>query len=111
MLKQYKIYFILLLALVSLSGSFYSGYHIRGISCEKDKAVEAQKALEMEKELRRKNDEIYSKYKEEVQRREREGKVITKKVIQYVEKNPDNPTCLNADGVQLWNEINKRAVQ
>lgn len=98
-------YIVAGIAVLGLIGLVYwQGYKAASASCEADKRKALEELIEYQREIQEENEEINSAIIEDLQNKKEQTRIVYKKVIEYVESNPDRTDCeLDADGLSLWN--------
>lgn len=89
---------------ILLAGSYWQGYKAAAGSCEKEKREALENLIEYQQKVQDENSEINDMIIEDLNAQKQKTRIIYKKVIEYVEANPDGTSCeLDAAGLQLWN--------
>lgn len=87
-----------------MAGAYWQGYKAASGSCEREKRKALEALIEYQQEIHEKNEELNEEIIQDLQDQKQKTRTIYKKVIEYVEANPDNTNCeLDAAGLQLWN--------
>lgn len=91
-------------AIAILAGAYWKGYRDASGSCEAEKRRALEALIEYQQEIQKENDIINEEIIEDLNNQKQKTRIIYKKVIEYVENNPDSTNCkLDADGLRLWN--------
>lgn len=87
-----------------LASAYWQGYKSASGACEKEKRKALEALIEYQQEILDENQELNDQIIEDLQTKKQKTRTIYKKVIEYVEANPDRTSCeLDAAGLQLWN--------
>lgn len=102
-LKYWKT-ILIVVAFVAAAGG---GYQLAKLKYEAQKARELQAVISHYQSILEKNKRINKNLRAAIEEIRGTERVITEKVIEYVETNPDRVDCeLDADGLSLWNSTN-----
>lgn len=83
---------------------YWQGYKAASANCEADKRKALEELIEYQRQIQEENEELNNEIIEDLSNQKEKTRVIYRKVVKYVESNPDKFDCeLDADGLSLWN--------
>lgn len=85
--------------------AYERGYGRCELQAKADTVEAVKRALEQQAALQAENDAISQAWAEQEAKARIHTRIITRKVIEYVQAHPDNPQCFDPDGVLLVNQI------
>ena len=87
-----------------LFAAYRAGYGAGYNKGQAEELAAVERVIEQQNAIAEENREVMEGYYEGVAEREAKIKVIEKEVVKYVQSRADDPVCLDADGLRLWNE-------
>lgn len=87
-----------------LFAAYRAGYGAGYNKGQAEELAAVERVIEQQNAIAEENREVMEGYYEGVAEREAKTRVIEKEVVKYVKSRTDDPVCLDADGLRLWNE-------
>lgn len=97
--------------LLGLAAAGWGGYYVANSNCEAEKARELQALITHYTGILEKNKQINENLNEAIRKIQATERVVTERVVEYVEANPDRLDCeLDSVGLSIWNSASETPV-